>query len=443
MRMQITVYVLLLMLLQKVTCHEEQQNKNGTHGSAGVTAVPGVCAVIPCAFTDSGINNITKEQYKWYKCSDKDCKHSTEIKDEDFNRWQTDPSKNCSVIIDLISSNDAGFYQFRPQNKSQYPSIKVTIQEKPMILSPPLTDGRQATLNCSIPNPCPTAQPQITWKLGGNFTSLFNATTIVNLSNGDITSMLTFTPSFDLDGTVVQCVVKYGNTTTYTNWTLAVTRPNENIDRQNDQDSKAVVQENTPLQGAQCDDNTDNLLTIRTVFSFLAGSSSTAIIACAVLCCVCICQRCGTLKATDGNTNIKLETVKIQPSQEAVADNAGANEQTPLQKRRSEEARSNGSGGLEEEDTPGEDRNLGVHEAAGEETKEVDYACIDYSLIQKRQAEAQKPKSEDTEYAEIHIKKQAEGEGDELLQDGTDQSASRLEEGVESQEQEGEAEVEV
>ncbi|KAL7849079.1 hypothetical protein SRHO_G00207020 [Serrasalmus rhombeus] len=441
MKMQITVYVLLLMLLQKVTCREEQQNKNGTSGSFGVTAVPDVCALIPCAFTDSGINNITKEQYKWYKCSDKDCEHSTEIKDEDFNRWQTDPL-NCSVIIDLISSNDTGYYQFRPQNKSQYPSIKVTIQaEKPMILFP-LTDGRQATLNCSIPNPCPRAQPQITWKLGGNFTSLFNdsATMNVTLSNGDITSMLTFTLSFDLHGTVVQCVVNYGNTTTYTNRTLAMTplfSPTVKIDGQKDPDSKVVEE-----KGARCDDNKDNLLTIRTVFSFLAGASSTAIIVCAVLCCVCICQRCGTLKATDGSTNIKLETVKIQPSQ-ADADNAGANEQTPLQKRRSEEARSTGSGGLEEEDTPGEDRNLGVDEAAGEETKEVDYACIDYSLIQKRQAEAQKPKSEDTEYAEIHIKKQAEGEGDELLQDGTDQSASRLEEGVESQEQEGEAEVEV
>ncbi|KAL7832090.1 hypothetical protein AOLI_G00296380 [Acnodon oligacanthus] len=435
MRMQITVYVLVLMLLQKVTCHEKHQNINGSRGSIGVTAVPGVCAVIPCAFTDPGINNITKEM--WYKCSDKECENSAEIEYKDFNRWPEDPLKNCSMIIDLISSNDSGYYQFRSQNKSQYPPIKVTIQEKPMISVPSLTDGEQATLNCSVPNPCPRAQPRITWrvrKVGDNFSSLFNdsATTNVTLRNGDITSMLTFTPSFDLHDSDVECVVNYGAITFYTNWTLAVSphsmSPTGKIDGQKDQDSK----------GAQCD---DNKVTPRTIFSFLAGASSTAIIVCAVLCCACICQRCRTLKATDGNTNIKLEAVKIQQSQ-ADTDNVGSNEQTPLQKRRSEEA--TGNGGREEEDMPGEDRNLGLGEVAGEEEiKEVDYACIDYSLLQKRQAEGETSKSEDTEYAEIQIKKQAEGEGEELLQDGMDQSASRLEEGVESQEQEGEAEVEV
>ncbi|KAL6471386.1 hypothetical protein MHYP_G00200360 [Metynnis hypsauchen] len=438
MRMQITVYVLLLMLLQKVTGHGEQQNIKGT---TEVTAVPGVCALIPCAFNDSGINNITKEM--WYKCSDEDCKNSTEIKDKDFKRWPEDPLKNCSMIIDRINSNDSGYYKYRPLNKSQYLLFKVTIQEKPMTNVTPLTDGKPVTLNCSVPNPCPTAHPQIKWmvmKVGSNSTSPFNdsATTNVTLSNGDITSTLTFTPPFDMNDSIVQCVVNYGNITTYTNWTLAVTHV-ENP-RSTGPPGKTDGQSNQGSKVQQCD---DNKVTLRTIFSFLAGASSTAIIVCVVLCCVCICQRCRTLKATDGNTNIKLEAVKVQQSQ-ADADNVGANEQTPLQKRRSEEAKSTGSGGLEEEDMPGEDRNLGVDEAAGEvETKEVDYACIDYSLIQKRQAEDQKPKSEDTEYAEIQIKKQAEGEGDELLQDGMDQSASRLKEGVESQEQDEEEEVEV
>ncbi|XP_036419973.1 sialic acid-binding Ig-like lectin 8 [Colossoma macropomum] len=403
---------------------------------------------------------------------------------------------------------------------------KATCHEKPEIYVPSLTDGEQATLNCSAPAPCPRAQSQITWrvrKMGRNITSLCidSATMIVTPGNGTITLMLTFTPSFELHDADVECVVNCGNITTNTNKTLVVQyikNPRITVNatvkegatislncsaeshppslkiswsfgRTRVEPKNKTVQEiliitnvssedvgeyvcevqhfnknlttsiNITLnshsvgptgkndgqkdQNSQVAHSDDNKVTLRTILAFLVGAASTAIIVCVVLCCVCMCQRCRTLKATDGNANIKLETVKIQQSQ-ADADNVGANEQTPLQKRRSEEAKSTGSGELEEEDTPREDRNLGLDEAAGEEaTKEVDYACIDYSLLQKRQAEAQKPKSEDTEYAEIQIKKQAEGEGDELLQDGMDQSASRLEEGVESQEQEGEVEVEV
>ncbi|KAI4874517.1 hypothetical protein NFI96_016609 [Prochilodus magdalenae] len=178
---------------------------------------------------------------------------------------------------------------------------------------------------------------------------------------------------------------------------------------------------------------------LRTILAFFIGAASTAVIVCVVLCLVCMCNRCRALTATDGKSNytgIKLEAVQIQHSQ-ADADQIGENEQTPLRGRRSKEATAAASSRIEE-DTPGEDRNEAEDQAAGEQqTKELDYACIDYSLLQGRGTETQRPKSEDTEYAEIQIKKKTEGQEEELLQDGMDQSDSKLEE------HEGEVEVEV
>lgn len=166
--------------------------------------------------------------------------------------------------------------------------------------------------------------------------------------------------------------------------------------------------------------DTGIILDTKTILTFLAGAASTAVIVCVALCFVGMCLRCGTVKAVDGNANkadVQLEAVKIQHNP-AGPDQEEEDEHTPLRGRHAAAAAADTntaalSGEVEAGDTAGEDRASGE-----EEQKDVDYACIDYSLLRGRAAEAQKTQSEgETEYAEIQIQKQCEEEGAEDLQD--------------------------
>ncbi|XP_072547116.1 sialic acid-binding Ig-like lectin 5 [Salminus brasiliensis] len=170
---------------------------------------------------------------------------------------------------------------------------------------------------------------------------------------------------------------------------------------------------------AEAEDNNHIKLDIRTILTFFVGAASTVIIVCIALCFVGMCMRCRRVKAMDENTDragIKLETVKVQHDS-AGADQTEEDEHTPLRRSPAVGFTAAVSCKNEEEETSGEDRPSGEEEMEDKkEQKEVDYACIDYSLLQGRGAKAQKAQSEETEYAEIQIKKQAEDEGPEPLQ---------------------------
>lgn len=73
---------------------------------------------------------------------------------------------------------------------------------------------------------------------------------------------------------------------------------------------------------------------------------------------------------------------------------------------------------------------------------DIDYATINYSLLQKKNDGDLKPEEVESEYAEIQLKKQSEGEEAEISQDGEKQDGVKqdgvghgLESGMESQKQ--------
>ncbi|XP_066515787.1 uncharacterized protein [Hoplias malabaricus] len=178
----------------------------------------------------------------------------------------------------------------------------------------------------------------------------------------------------------------------------------------------------------------NSILELKNIITFLLGAASTAFILCAVLCLVSMCKRLRNPKVKHANNaGVNLKTVKIQNSQDD-EDQKTADEQTPLQgppvTQDTDTVVVYGEVN-EVEDTPGEDVDSGENKATGEEGKtEVDYACIDYSLLKNRGAEAQNSKDEETEYAEIQIKKEAEAQGDESLQaeaPGDETAAENLE----------------
>lgn len=70
-----------------------------------------------------------------------------------------------------------------------------------------------------------------------------------------------------------------------------------------------------------------------------------------------------------------------------------------------------------------------------EEVNEVNYASINYSLLQKKDEESQ-PQKMESDYAEIHLNNLSEGEEVETLQDGVKQDEVKqngVDQGVEGE----------
>uniref|UniRef100_A0A8C7JR20 B-cell receptor CD22 n=1 Tax=Oncorhynchus kisutch TaxID=8019 RepID=A0A8C7JR20_ONCKI len=194
-----------------------------TFSPAEITAEKGLCAVISCTFTHP--DNIKPTAAIWFKCPKGKCDedkiiifHSNkpskaqEGYKQRVSLLETDLTKNnCSVIINDISENDAGEYQFRlPGSNTSQKKVKITVSaltQKPSVLTPPLTEGKPATLTCTAPGMCSGTPPNITWTWRG---------TGDNITEEDLTTMttthfstLTFTPSAEHHNMMVTCQVTF------------------------------------------------------------------------------------------------------------------------------------------------------------------------------------------------------------------------------------------
>ncbi|XP_053503355.1 uncharacterized protein LOC128621537 isoform X2 [Ictalurus furcatus] len=161
------------------------------------------------------------------------------------------------------------------------------------------------------------------------------------------------------------------------------------------------------------------------ILVFILGVICSTIIFSTVLCFVVICDRC---RKTDANTDkegITLEGVRSGNDQLMMqSDEDQADEQAPLQVQSPVEVSTNtseiNSGTKEEMKISGTEQT----EGAGE-VNEVDYASINYSLLQKKDNGGLKPQKVESDYAEIQLKKMSEGEEVETLQDGEKQGGEK------------------
>ncbi|KAM9468740.1 uncharacterized protein Hap1MRO34_013357 isoform 3-T3 [Clarias gariepinus] len=172
-----------------------------------------------------------------------------------------------------------------------------------------------------------------------------------------------------------------------------------------------------------------NYLDFRTVLIFMLGVIFSTVIFSVVLCVVSVCIRC---RKTDANTDkegIILEAVKSEHDQSVMQfDEHQADEQAPLQVHSPVSSNTSAlNGGTDEEM-----KILGKEQTEGiGVVNELDYASINYSLLQKKDDGGSMPQKVESEYAEIQLKKPSEeakvetlsdGERqDELKQDGVDQ----------------------
>ncbi|XP_051720135.1 sialic acid-binding Ig-like lectin 12 isoform X2 [Ctenopharyngodon idella] len=141
---------------------------------------------------------------------------------------EPDLSKNnCSIIMKDIKAEDENEYAFRvKRQKNTFNStVKIIIQDKPIMDVPPLSDGVEANLTCSAPFPCPETPPEIKWWIKtreGNITNLKDDNITLITSTSLYLSTLTLMPTSKLHNATVECDVSYGDKNISASSTLEV-----------------------------------------------------------------------------------------------------------------------------------------------------------------------------------------------------------------------------
>ncbi|KAF5900619.1 myeloid cell surface antigen CD33-like, partial [Clarias magur] len=159
-----------------------------------------------------------------------------------------------------------------------------------------------------------------------------------------------------------------------------------------------------------------NYMDLRTILIFMLGVIFSTVIFSVVLCVVSVCIRC---RKTDANTDkegIILEAVKSEHDQSVMqSDEHQADEQAPLQVHSPVSSNTSTlNGGTDEEmKVFGKEQTEGLGVV-----NELDYASINYSLLQKKDDGDSMPQKVESDYAEIQLKKPSEGEKVETLPDG-------------------------
>uniref|UniRef100_I3IZ09 B-cell receptor CD22 n=1 Tax=Oreochromis niloticus TaxID=8128 RepID=I3IZ09_ORENI len=215
-----------------------------------LTAEAGLCVVIPCSFTTA--DEFKPQHVVWYKCEA--AKHSCRETDIIFHsnkntdkkaqaafegrvsRLEPDVSqKNCSIIINDLKDSDSGSYQLRVTGvrDGKQDGLTFSLNQKPTVMIPTLTEGQQATLTCTAPGLCSGSVPEITWTwrgaggtesyITGNSTD-FKTENLTAFTQRHI-STLTFKPSAEQHNTSVTCNINFtGGKSTEKTLTVNVTR---------------------------------------------------------------------------------------------------------------------------------------------------------------------------------------------------------------------------
>ncbi|XP_056127312.1 sialic acid-binding Ig-like lectin 16 [Rhinichthys klamathensis goyatoka] len=235
---------ILSMLVLNILCTGHgNEDWSITFNPPEMIAVPGLCALISCTFT---YPNEAKpiDTVQWRVChKNSQCKIvissifkgkvNTQKKKTHTDRikmLEPDLTKNnCSIIMKDIQAEDENEYAFRVEgqlsHKMTYKStVKIIIQDEPIMNIPPLSEGVKASLTCSAPFPCPETPPEITWwiKTGENITNLENDNITLIPSRSLYLSTLPLTPTSKMHNATVGCDVSYGNKTISTSRTLEV-----------------------------------------------------------------------------------------------------------------------------------------------------------------------------------------------------------------------------
>ncbi|XP_067245063.1 myelin-associated glycoprotein-like [Chanodichthys erythropterus] len=184
-------------------------------------ATSGSCLVIPCQF------NISKEKevfldrspvVTWLRGSlwrvyDTDNFTNAHRQLEPQMKMVGDlRKKNCTSVMMNLTSSHSDRYFFRLQyegfSMKETKSVQISVSDslaEPHVIVPVLREGEVGNLTCTVPAPCPSATPNVTWDpaLGGNITQW---TQLNADGTHSVQSILNFIPSFRHHDLKVNCV---------------------------------------------------------------------------------------------------------------------------------------------------------------------------------------------------------------------------------------------
>ncbi|XP_056333799.1 sialic acid-binding Ig-like lectin 13 [Danio aesculapii] len=146
----------------------------------------GSCVLIPCQMTtlrESVLDNspvVSWRRGSLWKYYDTNYFTSTHRQKEPETRVIGDlRKKNCTSVMRNLTSQHSDRYFFRIQTTdytfTDNKAVRITVSDslpEPNVIVPVLREGELANLTCTVPAPCPSLPPNVTWApvLSGNIT---------------------------------------------------------------------------------------------------------------------------------------------------------------------------------------------------------------------------------------------------------------------------------
>uniref|UniRef100_H3A2I9 Ig-like domain-containing protein n=1 Tax=Latimeria chalumnae TaxID=7897 RepID=H3A2I9_LATCH len=183
-------------------------------------AVKGSCVVIPCTFNYPGPKRPSRDiRAIWYSNGGETFYDSDRSSNGRADLVGDRGEKNCSLQVNGIRTEDAKEFSFRVEimNLDSYSftnsKVRIEVEVSPGLprIQPPcpkeITENVTVAVTCTTSHTCPTAPPGLTWKGPQGSSTVQHRP----LQDGlwEVSSTLTFTPSYTDHGKSLTCEVIY------------------------------------------------------------------------------------------------------------------------------------------------------------------------------------------------------------------------------------------
>ncbi|XP_051952666.1 sialic acid-binding Ig-like lectin 7 [Xyrauchen texanus] len=212
----LAVDVLVFSTLSVALCHSDLVTVPKT-----LNTTNGLCLVIPCLLTISKEKEgmldkstvVTWRRGSLWSIYDSPSFNATHRQLEPLTEVVGDlQKKNCTSVMRNLSSLHSDRYFFRIQTNSfsmmETKAVLINVSDsmpEPTVMVPVIKEGEQVNLTCTVPAPCPSQSPNVTWvpALGGNIT---RETQLNADGTQSLFDIMQFVPSFHHHGLKVSCV---------------------------------------------------------------------------------------------------------------------------------------------------------------------------------------------------------------------------------------------
>ncbi|KAG8582493.1 hypothetical protein GDO81_008074 [Engystomops pustulosus] len=192
---------------------------------SSITALLGSCVEIPCTYHPARTSDTSGtvwylQIYAAYDPVVLNTKYSSLVGDEYRDRTSLVPGdKSCTLRIDPVRRGDDGglYYPAITEDTSinayqeQSKTVKLQVTDEVNIqlsVSDIMTEGEATTVECAVDHTCGSSPPDLQWNKPGHVIKKS-----VDLKDGmwREESALTYIPSYEDDGSLIQCTTTHPN----------------------------------------------------------------------------------------------------------------------------------------------------------------------------------------------------------------------------------------